>query len=88
MFTVAWATRNRTIISLALVIGLTLFLMACGEAATAVPEPGPAATTAPAATAMPATTTAPAATAVPRATAAPTKAAPAPSGKKVIRSRG
>ncbi len=81
MFTVAWATRNRTIISLALVIGLTLFLMACGEAATAVPEP--AATTSPAATAMPAATTAPAATAVPRATAAPTKAAPAPSGKKL-----
>jgi ABC-type transport system substrate-binding protein len=67
--------------TLALVVGVTLFIMACGEAATAVPEP--AATTAPAATAMPAATTAPAATAVPRATAAPTKAAPAPSGKKL-----
>jgi ABC-type transport system substrate-binding protein len=49
--------------TLALVVGVTLFIVACGEAATAVPEP--AATAAPAA---------PAATAVPRATAAPTKA--------------
>ena len=78
MLTVARASRSGLMFALALVIGVTLFIIACGEAATAVPEP--AATAAPAA---PAATVAPAATAVPRPTAAPTKA-PAPSGKKVI----
>ncbi len=66
MLTVARASRSGLMFTLALVVGVTLFIVACGEAATPVPEP--------AATAAPAAPAAPAATAVPRATAAPTKA--------------
>ena len=80
MFTVVRTTRSGLAFSLAMVIGITLFILACGGEATAVAEPAaataapaPAATVAPApvATAAPApvATAAPAATAAPRAQA-------------------
>ena len=72
MLTVVRASRSGLMFTLALVVGVTLFIIACGEAATAVPEP--AATAAPAVPAATAAPAGPAATAVPRATAAPTKA--------------
>ncbi len=77
---VAVTLRPGLMFSLVFVIGVTLFILACGEAATAVPAP--AATSVPAATAALAATVAPAATAapeaVPAATAAPAvRAAPA-----------
>lgn len=80
MFTVVRTTRSGLAFSLVLVIGITLFILACGGEATAVAEPAAAtaapATAAPAATAAP-RAQAPAATPVPQATAAPTRA-PAP----------
>ncbi len=72
MLTIARASKSGVMFTLALVVGITLFIMACGESATAVPEP--AATAAPAVTAAPAATVAPAATAAPAVTAAPTTA--------------
>ncbi len=70
MRTIARASRSGVMFTLALVVGVTLFIMACGESATAVPEPA-ATAAAPVATAAPATTAAPAATSAPVATRAP-----------------